>query len=132
MFELEQRYVDEMIVHAREEYPNECCGVLAAGGGQVVRLFRAENAEKSPYRYNIDSRELLRIYKAIEDAGWELRGIYHSHTFTEAYPSPTDVRLAGWPDALYLLVSLQDPEKPELHGYYIREGQITEEPLRIV
>lgn len=121
----------ELVAHAREEAPNECCGVLAARDGTIVKLIRARNAENSPYRYSIDSRELLQIHNEVEANGWEIKGIYHSHTFTEAYPSPTDVRLAGWPDALYFLISLQDSESPDLRAYYIRDGQIEEEQLVI-
>ena len=131
-FEIERHYIDEMIRHAQDDAPNECCGVLAGKDGRIVRLIRAGNAENSPYRYSIDSRELLRIYRDIEDNDWELSGIYHSHTFTEPYPSPTDVRLAGWPDALYFLVSLQDPEQPEVRAYHIRDGRIEEEPLAVI
>lgn len=132
MIEVPTDFADEMIRHAREDAPNECCGVLAASDGRFVKLYRAANADNSPYRYSIDSKELLRIYHEIEDNGWELRGIYHSHTFTEAYPSPTDVRLAGWPDAVYFLVSLQDPESPDLRAYHIRDGKIEEQPLTVV
>ncbi len=131
-FEIERAYAEGMIQHAREDAPNECCGVLAGVDGRMTKLIRAHNAENSPYRYSIESRELLKIYTEVDDAGWEIKGIYHSHTFTEAYPSPTDVRLAGWPDALYFLVSLQDPEAPELRAYHIRDGEIEEEPLAIV
>ncbi len=130
-FAIGREFVDGMIRHAREEAPNECCGVLAARDGTIVKLIRARNAENSPYRYSIDSRELLQIHNEVEANGWEIKGIYHSHTFTEAYPSPTDVRLAGWPDALYFLISLQDSESPDLRAYYIRDGQIEEEQLVI-
>ncbi|HEY8490813.1 MAG TPA: M67 family metallopeptidase [Dehalococcoidia bacterium] len=132
MFRLQRRYVEDIIAHAREEAPNECCGILAGKDGTVVKLWRTTNAEHSPYRYSVDPKELLQIYREIEANGWELTGIYHSHTHTEAYPSPTDVRLAAWPDAVYFLVSLKDPERPDFHGYHIRDGQVTEVPLEIV
>ena len=132
MFDIQRPYVDEIIAHAREDAPNECCGILAGADGRVERLYRATNIEHSPYRYNVDPKELLRVYREIEDQGWALLGIYHSHTATEAYPSPTDARLAGWPDAVYLIVSLQEPQRPVLRGFRINDGSITEEPLRIV
>jgi proteasome lid subunit RPN8/RPN11 len=128
-FVIEREFADGMIQHAREDAPLECCGVLATKDGRIAKLIRARNAELSPYRYSIDSRELLKIYTEIEEGGFELGGIYHSHTFTEAYPSPTDVRLAGWPDALYFLISLQDPAAPDLRAFHIRDGEIQEEPL---
>ena len=132
MFALERRYIDDMIAHAREEAPNECCGILAGKDGRILQLYRAINAEQSRYRYNIDSQDLFRIHRECEEQGWEFVGIYHSHTDSEAYPSPTDVRLAFWPEALYFLVSLRDSENPEVRAYRILDGQVSEEELEIV
>lgn len=131
MFTLERTFADEIISHAREEDPNECCGILAGRDGQVARLYRAVNAEASPYRYNVDPKDLLRIYKECDAQGWDFVAIYHSHTHTEAYPSATDVRLAAWPDSLYLIVSLADKASPVLRAFRIQDGAIREEPLRI-
>ncbi len=125
---LPRSYVDEIVAHAQEENPNECCGVIAGENGVAMRLFKAVNAEHSPYRYNIDSRELLKIYREIDDNGWEMMVIYHSHTHTPAYPSPTDLNLAGYPDAYYLLVSLTwDP--PDIRAYRIIDGVVSQETL---
>jgi proteasome lid subunit RPN8/RPN11 len=131
VFILKRKYADEIIAQAREEAPNECCGVLAGRDGRVEKLFRAVNAEKSPYRYNVDPHELLRIYRECEASGWDFLAIYHSHTHTEAYPSPTDVRLAAWPDATYIIVSLADPENPVLRAFRIQDGRVSEEELSI-
>jgi proteasome lid subunit RPN8/RPN11 len=131
VFVLERRYADEIIAQAREEAPNECCGVLAGRDGRVERLFRAVNAEKSPYRYNVDPQDLLRIYRECDAMGWDFLAIYHSHTHTEAYPSPTDVRLAAWPESVYVIVSLADPEGPVLRAFRIQDGRVSEEELRI-
>lgn len=128
---LPRSYVDEMIAHAREEAPNECCGIIAGADGRPVKLYRARNAEASPYRYNVDPQDLLRIYREADANGWEFLVIYHSHTHTEAYPSPTDVRLAAWPDAYYVLVSLQHPDRPVVRAFRIRDGQVTEEELHV-
>lgn len=132
MFTLEKRYADEIIAHAREEAPIECCGILAGADGRIMKLYRARNAENSPYRYSVDSRDLLAIWRDADANGWEFVGIYHSHTASPAYPSPTDVRLAAYPDAIYLLVSLADPSNPVLRAFHIRDGKITEEELNIV
>ncbi len=141
MFNLQRRYVEEIIAHAREETPNECCGILAGKEGQVLRLYRAVNAEQSPYRYNIDPQELYRIYSETQRLGWEFLAVYHSHPKSEAYPSPTDVsrsQLPGaekavdaWPNACHLIVSLADPESPVMRAFRIQEGRITEEPLQV-
>lgn len=132
MFTLEKRYADEIIAHAKEEAPIECCGILAGTDGRIMKLYRARNAENSPYRYSVDSRDLLAIWRDADANGWEFVGIYHSHTASPAYPSPTDVRLAAYPDAIYLLVSLADPSNPVLRAFHIRDGKITEEELNIV
>ena len=129
MLSIERSYVDEIIAHAREDTPNECCGIIAGRDGRAEQLYRAINAEASPYRYNVDPKDLLRIYRDIDGNGWDVLAIYHSHTHTEAYPSPTDVRLAAWPEAHYVIVSLQDDANPVLRAFRIQDGQVSEEEL---
>ena len=131
MLTLDRSYVDEMIAHAREDVPNECCGIIAADDGAAKKLYRAVNAEASPYRYNVDPKDLLRIYRDLDDRGWDVMVIYHSHTHTEAYPSPTDTRLAAWPDAYYVIVSLEDEANPVVRAFRITDGAVTEEELEI-
>jgi len=131
VFVLERKYADEIIAQAREEAPNECCGVLGGRDGRVEKLFRAVNAEKSRYRYNVDPHDLLRIYRECDTKGWDFLAIYHSHPHTEAFPSPTDVRLAAWPESVYIIVSLTDPENPVLKAFRIQDGRVSEEELRI-
>ena len=131
MLKLERSYADEIIAHAREDTPNECCGIIAGNDGSATKLYRAVNAEASPYRYNVDPKDLLRIYRDLEGHGWDVLAIYHSHTGTEAYPSPTDVRLAAWPDAYYLIVSLADEANAVLRAFKIQEGEVSEVALEI-
>ena len=131
MLKLDRSYVDEIVAHAREDAPNECCGIIAGSDGRATNLYRAINAEASPYRYNVDSKDLLRIYQDIESNGWDVLAIYHSHTGTEAYPSPTDVRLAAWPEASYVIVSLADASNPVLRTFRIEDDQVTEEELEV-
>ena len=121
--------IDEIASHAREDLPNECCGMVGGTGDEARTVYRAENAEASPLRYSIDAAEQFRLMRAIEDAGEELLAIYHSHTKSAAYPSQTDVNLAGWPDAVYLIASLAGPRAPELKGFWIRDGKISEAEL---
>ncbi len=127
---LEQSYIDEMIAHAKEDAPNECCGIIAGASGRAQKLYRAINAEASPYRYSVDAKDLLRIYHDADAHEWEFLVIYHSHTHTEAYPSPTDVRLAGWPDAYYVLVSLMEGA-PIVRAFRIVDTLVTEEPIEV-
>jgi proteasome lid subunit RPN8/RPN11 len=123
---IEQRLLDEIVAHAREDLPNECCGMVGGADGEARTVYRAANAEASPFRYSIDSKEQFRLMKEIEDGGEDLVAIYHSHTKSPAYPSQTDVNLAGWPDAVYLIASLADPDGPEVNGFWIRDGDISD------
>ena len=121
---------EEMLEHARSDAPNECCGLIGGRDGELTTLYRAENSEGSPLRYNLDPQDQFRIMRAIEERGEELAAIYHSHTHSPAYPSQTDVNLAFYPKALYLIVSLAEGEEP-LRGFRIdrEKGKIDEAEL---
>ena len=97
---LEQPYIDEMIAHAREDAPNECCGIIAGVDGRAKKLYRAINAEASPYRYSVEPRDLLRIHREVDSNDWDFLAIYHSHTHTEAYPPYRLPRRAGIQEVL--------------------------------
>ena len=122
---------DQMLEHAREEAPNECCGILGGNDGAASTLYRATNSEQSPLRYTLDPNDLFRItFREIPDNNEEMLAIYHSHTASPAYPSQTDINLAAYPEALYLIVSLAQGEK-DLRGYRITDGEVTEVPLEV-
>jgi [CysO sulfur-carrier protein]-S-L-cysteine hydrolase len=129
--EIPDAMVQEIVAHARDELPNECCGLIAARNGRAMKLYRAANAEASPVRYGLDPREQYKIMTDIERSGWTLGAIYHSHTRSPAYPSQTDVNLAFYPEALYLILSLEDAERPELRAYRIVDTQIEEVELTV-
>ncbi len=131
MLRLSRQLVDEMIAHAQEDLPNEACGIIAGKDGVVAKLFRARNAEASPYRYSVDPQDLFRIFRECEDSGWEFLAIYHSHVESEAYPSATDVRLAHWAEPFYVVVSLQEPDAPVVRAFRILDGQVSEEELLV-
>jgi proteasome lid subunit RPN8/RPN11 len=131
LFNLDKKYADEMIAHARAEAPNECCGILAGVNDRVIKLYRTTNASHSPYLYRIDPREMFAIYKEIQENRWKLLGVYHSHTHTEAYPSPTDIKSIVLPGSIYFILSLSDPDQVVIRGFHIIEGKITETQLRI-
>jgi proteasome lid subunit RPN8/RPN11 len=125
--------LDEIVAHAREEAPNECCGMIGARDGEATSLYRARNAEASPLRYTVHPQDQLRIIDELEARGEELVAIYHSHTGSRAYPSQTDINLAeNWPDPLYVICSVADPDSPELRGFAIRDGKVEEVELTIV
>jgi proteasome lid subunit RPN8/RPN11 len=119
---------DQLIAHARAEAPNECCGMIAAADGRAVAVHPAENAAASPLRYEIDGRQQLEILTAIEDAGHELGAIYHSHTRTAPEPSQTDVNLAFYPEALYVIAGVAGDE-PEVRAWRIVDGEVSEAEL---
>jgi len=129
--EIPREMAEQIVAHAREDLPNECCGLIAAQDGHAVKVFRTRNAEASPVRYGLDPREQYRIMMEIDGNGWTLGAIYHSHTRSPAYPSQTDVNLAFYPDALYLIVSLQDPDNPDLRAFRIVDRSIDEVGLTI-
>jgi len=114
--------LDEIVAQARAEAPNECCGIVATRDGEAVELFKTRNAAASPLRYEIDSKDLLHAYTAIDDAGLDVGIIYHSHTRSAPKPSQTDINLARFPDAVYLIVGVQDPGREELRAWYIDDG----------
>ena len=132
---------DAIVAQARAEYPNEACGLIvgdapAADGGRALRFEPARNKAASPYRYEIEPADLLRLTIATDDADEVFWGIVHSHTHTPAVPSPTDVGLAFYPDALYVLVSLSedaaDPATgaPGIRAWRIVDGEVHEVALR--
>ncbi len=139
---LPQQMIDEIVAHAIADLPNECCGIIAGKDGAATRFYRTKNSEASPFRYSIDPRDILRIERDIDDNDWQVLVIYHSHVASEAYPSPTDVRLSQWqgtdpptdlyPGAYYVLISLKDLDKPVVRAYQIHAGEVIEEPLEAV
>jgi proteasome lid subunit RPN8/RPN11 len=120
--------VQSIVDHARVDYPNEACGLVvgdrpAADGGVALRFEPVRNRAASPYRYEIHPDDLLRLTIATDDADEVFWAIVHSHVRSHAYPSPTDVGLAFYPDALYLLVSLEADE-PALGAFRIVDATI--------
>jgi proteasome lid subunit RPN8/RPN11 len=121
----------EMVEHGLREFPNEACGLLASRDGVPVRFFAMRNLDASPVSYRLDPKEQLEVFDRMDEEGWELLGIFHTHTHSEAYPSETDLRLAFYPDAYYLVMSLSDRERPVLRAFRIVDGEITEEELEV-
>jgi [CysO sulfur-carrier protein]-S-L-cysteine hydrolase len=119
---------DELVAHARDEAPNECCGYLRAADGSVQTVVRAENVRSSPYGYELDPKSLLAANE-LDDDGFEV-GVYHSHPRSAPEPSQTDINLATYPHWIYLIVSLADDE-PLVRAWRIEDGRVDEEELAI-
>jgi proteasome lid subunit RPN8/RPN11 len=127
-----QSLVDEMVAHAREDLPNECCGMVGGNGDEATEVIRVGNSAASPLRYEMDPQEQYNALKAIEDGGGELLAIYHSHTKSAAYPSQTDVNQAvAWPDQVYVIVSLADDDAPDVKAYLLKDLRIADVALDV-
>src|SRR5262245_20242240 len=135
---LTQGQYETIISHCFNGFPDEACGLLAgplapdgvAGTGEVRVAYPCENADKSARTYTVDSRDYLRSMRDAESRGDEIIGVWHSHTHTDAYPSPTDVRQAVDPAWWYVIVSLKHGE-PVLRAFAIRDGAIDEVPVEV-
>ncbi len=130
MVTLPQGFAQEMIAQAKEEAPYEACGVIAGKEGKAVKLYRTANAEHSTTTYRLEPEEQYKIFVEMEEKGWKLWGIYHSHPAFPAYPSVRDIKQAYFPEALYIIVSLAQ-EEPEIRGFRIVEGEVREEELSV-
>jgi proteasome lid subunit RPN8/RPN11 len=129
---IDRQMLDQIVAHAREDAPDECCGMIGARDGRAVSLYRARNAEASPLRYVVHPQDQFRIMEQMEERGEELGAIYHSHTKSAAYPSQTDVNLAdGWPDPLYVICSIAEPDSPDMRAFAIRDRAIEEVALDV-
>jgi proteasome lid subunit RPN8/RPN11 len=133
---------DAIVAHAREDHPDEACGVVAGpeGSDRPERFIPMLNAARSPTFYEFDSADLLKLYREMDDRGEEPVVIYHSHTATEAYPSRTDIGLAQEPNAHYVLVSTRlhagqtglAGDDVEFRSFRIVDGEVSEEEVEIV
>ncbi len=138
MLVISRTLVNQVVAHAREDHPDEACGVIAGPAGSNVpqRFIPMLNAAMSPTFYEFDSTDLLRLYREMDDRDEEPVVIYHSHTATEAYPSRTDIAYASEPNAHYVLVSTRETGRDagpyELRSFRIVDGEVTEEEVRIV
>lgn len=134
--DISPQQLDEIVAHAREESPNECCGVVAVeqgaevGAARAMSVRRARNVHASPKRFEIDGRDVLAAMREFEAEGWEIGAIYHSHTHTAPYPSQTDVNFAAnWPGVEWIIVGLSGSGSAEPRSYLIEEGVVREVAL---
>ena len=116
-----------IIDHAMREAPRECCGIIAGRNGVPMQLYETRNVAAGNQLYEIDPAQLIDLeFRELPAQETEIVAIYHSHPVSQAFPSATDVELAFWPDAVFLICSLADPAQPEIRGFLIRDGAIDE------
>lgn len=116
----------QIVEHARQEAPNECCGLVAMRDDAAVSVHPTENVAASPFRFEIDGRVMIGLLDELEDAGVAPGLIYHSHTRSEAYPSQTDINFAaGWPGWQWLIVGLAGGGL-EVRCFAIEDGVVEE------
>ncbi|MGJ3559823.1 Mov34/MPN/PAD-1 family protein [Streptomyces sp. INA 01156] len=137
MLTITQTLYDQIVAHARKDHPDEACGVVAGpvGSGRPERFIPMLNAARSPTFYEFDSKDLLKLYREMDDNDEEPVIVYHSHTATEAHPSRTDIDLAGEPGAHYVLVSTADLDglgEFQFRSFRIVDGEVTEEEVEVV
>jgi len=130
------QHVEAILEQSRVEYPDECCGVILGpeGSDRTETLKPMINAAHSPTFYEFDSKDLLALYRELDDNSQEIVVVYHSHTETQAFPSRTDIAYASEPNAHYVLVSTRKEIAPEneFRSYRIIDGVVTEEDVEIV
>jgi proteasome lid subunit RPN8/RPN11 len=121
---------EAIIAHALREAPRECCGIIAGRDGVPFQLYETRNVAAGNRLYEIDPAQLIDLeFRELPAQGLELVAIYHSHPESPPYPSATDVELAFWPDAVFLICSLANRDQPEVRGFRIRDGAIDEVAL---
>ena len=128
--------LDDLLAHVLEDPANEICGIVAidaegsAPSASAVHVYRAANLHASPMKFEIEPSELLKMSNAIEQRGWQIGAIYHSHVRSKPYPSQTDINFAAnWPGVEWIIVGLAAGETPEVRSYLIEGGVVREVPL---
>ena len=131
--------LQRVIEHCTAAYPNEACGILGGKNGRVERVYLMGNVRPSPVSYEMDAAEQFRVMKDLRQSGLALVGIFHSHTGSPAYPSSVDVEQAYWPgtlypnypEAVYVILSFRDRDKPVVKGFLIRDKDVSEVPVTV-
>lgn len=131
MLILKKDLSEKIIEYCDKEFPDETCGILAGKRDKIEMAYSMKNMDKSPMSYFMDPKEQLKAMKDIREQGLEMLAIYHSHTFSQAYPSAKDIELAFYPDVSYMIISLADKKTPVLRSFKIQGGDIREEEVRI-
>jgi len=121
--------IESIIQHAREDFPIECCGIIAGKDNLVERIIRVENELQSETEFSMNGDEVNAALKEIDLYGLEFMGVYHSHPSSTAYPSFSDVNKAIFPEVDHLIISLKDQNNPKIRNFKIKGSSVFEEPF---
>ena len=130
---LTEDQLDSLVRLSRTALPHEACGLLAGDHGVVREVMPLANVERNPAGcgWRADSREQYRAFERIDGQGWQLLAVCHSHPRAPAFPSERDVEHAQYADACYVVVSMLDPDAPDVRAFRIARGVVSDEPLVI-
>jgi proteasome lid subunit RPN8/RPN11 len=131
LMEMPRALYDEMIAHVRAARPEEACGLIAGQGERAVALYPVENRLHSPVEYEMAPLAQIEAMLDMEAQGWEMLGIYHSHPHSPAWPSSTDIDRSYYPEAQYVIVSLQQPDKPDVRAFSLGDRTVRELDFRV-
>jgi proteasome lid subunit RPN8/RPN11 len=129
---IKREIVEEIIAHALQEDPRECCGILAGKGNLITHIFKLTNVEADPDKYWTDPKEQIQTFEEIDRLNLEFLGIYHSHPHSPPSPSPVDIMRAFYPTIAFFIISLLDREKPELRSFEIVKRKVKENKYRVI
>ena len=127
-----REFVEQMVRHCTAFYPNEACGILAGTGNRVTKVYPMTNADPSPVSYLMEPAEQFSVMKILRAEGSAMVAIFHSHPQSPALPSPKDMRLAFYDDAVYVIIGLMDRKSPEIRAYAIIDNEVEDVSIRIM
>ncbi len=132
MLRIPKTIYQEMLEHARREWPLECCGILSGKEKTVQKAFELKNTEESPVLYSMSPQDQIKVFEEMEKDSMEMIAIYHSHPKTIPFPSETDVKLAFYPDVSSVIISLKEEENPVMKAFQIRKEAIYLEEIEVI
>jgi proteasome lid subunit RPN8/RPN11 len=129
MIRIPQNIINGIIAQARNELPNEACGLLVGSGNEILKQYPLTNIDHSPEHFSFDPKEQFAVLREARSQGLRIIANYHSHPESPSRPSQEDIRLAFDPDILYFILSLQEKENPVIKAFSIKGGEVEEIPL---
>lgn len=127
---LPRNIVNQILMHAQSSEAQEICGLVSEKNGQISHCYPVENTADDPVHFfRMDAKSQIDALRVMRENGEDLFAIYHSHPDSEAYPSATDIQQSQYPDAIYMIVSLNTKGVLDLRAYQLNHGQV--QPLEL-